>query len=96
MAMLTSPYCIVAQTKYFKGISMAFLDKLKNRVQEVAAEVADKVKDNLVEPEVAKKRIEICIACPKLIQITKTCKECGCFMGAKTKLKNVECPLNKW
>lgn len=75
---------------------MSFLEKLKERAAEVAEETASKIKDRVAEPEVAQKRIEICIACPSLIQITKTCKECGCFMAAKTKLKNAECPLKKW
>jgi hypothetical protein len=45
---------------------------------------------------VATERFEICKACPELIQLTKTCKKCGCFMEAKTKLPNASCPLNKW
>lgn len=24
------------------------------------------------------------------------CKQCGCFMELKTKIKNARCPLNKW
>jgi hypothetical protein len=75
---------------------MSFLDKLKNRINEVAEATAERVKDSLASEEVATKRIEICIACPELIQVTKTCKKCGCFMAAKTKMKNVECPLKKW
>jgi hypothetical protein len=75
---------------------MSFADKLKARVQEVAEEVAERVQGQLAPTDVAKKRIEICVECPSLIKLTKTCKECGCFMTAKTKLLNVECPLNKW
>lgn len=44
----------------------------------------------------AGKRFSICLSCPSLNQTTKTCKECGCFMAAKTKLKAATCPLNKW
>lgn len=75
---------------------MSFLEKLKERATEVAEAAAEKIKDNLAEPEVAQRRMEICIECPSLVQLTKSCKECGCFMTAKTKLKNVECPLKKW
>ncbi len=46
--------------------------------------------------EEAAERFSICLACPKLIQSTKRCSECGCFMAAKTKLKKATCPLNKW
>jgi hypothetical protein len=49
-----------------------------------------------VESEVASSRFEICKACPELIQLTKTCKKCGCFMEAKTKLPNASCPIGKW
>lgn len=75
---------------------MSFLNKLKTRMAEVADAATERIKDSLAPEEVATKRIEICIACPELIQVTKTCKQCGCFMAAKTKMKNVECPLKKW
>ena len=41
-------------------------------------------------------RFSICKRCPELIGLTKQCKKCGCFMVAKTKLKNATCPLHKW
>lgn len=46
--------------------------------------------------DIAAKRLEICLGCEKLIQVTKQCKECGCFMSMKTKLENATCPLGKW
>ena len=46
--------------------------------------------------EQAKNRYAICQKCPELITLTKQCKQCGCFMAIKTKLKNAECPLGKW
>jgi hypothetical protein len=48
------------------------------------------------DPEFAKKRLEICKACPELIKLTSQCKKCGCFMTLKTKLKEATCPLRKW
>ena len=42
------------------------------------------------------KRMSICEECPELIELTKQCKKCGCFMIMKTKLENATCPLNKW
>jgi hypothetical protein len=50
----------------------------------------------MADQDVAKSRMDICKGCPELIQITNQCKKCGCFMSAKTKLKNATCPLNKW
>lgn len=46
--------------------------------------------------ESATERFNICLACPELIQVTKQCKKCGCFMAAKTKLEKATCPLGKW
>jgi len=45
---------------------------------------------------VSAKRYEICEACPRFFKATKQCKECGCFMVIKTKLKEAQCPLQKW
>jgi hypothetical protein len=44
----------------------------------------------------ADKRYSICLECPELIGLTKTCKKCGCFMAAKTKLEHAKCPIGKW
>lgn len=41
-------------------------------------------------------RYNICLSCPSLIQATKTCKECGCFMAKKCKLPHASCPIGKW
>jgi hypothetical protein len=49
-----------------------------------------------VETEIAEERMAICDGCEHLIQATKTCKKCGCFMAAKTKLPNASCPVGKW
>lgn len=46
--------------------------------------------------DVYQERMSICSSCPELIKLTKQCRKCGCFMEAKTKLGNAECPLGKW
>jgi hypothetical protein len=46
--------------------------------------------------EKSSSRYSICLSCPELINLTKTCKKCGCFMAAKTKLEKAHCPINKW
>ena len=53
-------------------------------------------KTEYVEEEEASKRMDICKACPELIQLTKQCKKCGCFMELKTKLEYAKCPIGKW
>jgi hypothetical protein len=49
-----------------------------------------------VDDDVASARLDICRSCPSFIALTTTCKECGCVMKLKTKLKNASCPLDKW
>lgn len=52
--------------------------------------------NNYVDEEIARSRFEICSNCPELIGLTKQCKQCGCFMPGKVKLKQATCPLEKW
>ena len=51
--------------------------------------------ENTSEEE-ASSRYTVCLECPKLIKVTKQCKECGCIMSLKVKLKRATCPLGKW
>jgi hypothetical protein len=53
-------------------------------------------KENYTEEELAKARMDICLECDRLIQITKQCRECGCMMPLKVKLTNAKCPIGKW
>jgi hypothetical protein len=53
-------------------------------------------KESYTSEEEAKARLDMCNGCDRFINLTKQCKECGCFMPLKTKLKNTKCPLNKW
>lgn len=46
--------------------------------------------------EKSQKRLDICFGCDRLIKLTTQCKECGCFMNAKTKLPHASCPIGKW
>lgn len=41
-------------------------------------------------------RLQICKECPRLFKPTMQCKECGCFMRIKTRLKSASCPIGKW
>jgi len=56
--------------------------------------------DVLTQPKVAddvsEKRMSVCNECPELIQATKQCKQCGCFMNMKVRLEKATCPLGKW
>jgi hypothetical protein len=44
----------------------------------------------------AAKRLDICKACPKIINPTLQCDICKCFMGAKVHLEKATCPIGKW
>lgn len=46
--------------------------------------------------EVESTRFSLCADCPELIKLTSQCKQCGCFMKVKVKIKNATCPLGKW
>jgi hypothetical protein len=46
--------------------------------------------------EEARFRYNACLECDRLITSTKQCKECGCIMPLKTKIKNATCPIGKW
>ena len=41
-------------------------------------------------------RYSICLDCPEFINLTKQCKQCGCFMKTKTKFEKAKCPIGKW
>jgi hypothetical protein len=49
-----------------------------------------------VDKEMQNYRYNICKSCDKFINLTKQCKECGCFMTLKTRLKLTSCPIGKW
>jgi hypothetical protein len=51
---------------------------------------------NYTEKEIRDIRYDLCKQCDKLFKPTRTCRECGCFMAAKTWLKHAECPIGKW
>jgi len=47
-------------------------------------------------PNFAVRRWNICVSCDRLFKPTRQCKECGCFMKIKVRLKGSTCPLKKW
>ena len=42
---------------------------------------------NYTTLEIAQERLDICQSCEFLFKKTNTCKKCGCFMDAKTRIK---------
>jgi hypothetical protein len=49
----------------------------------------------LTDKDNYKKRLETCEKCEHK-SVFNICKLCGCFVIAKAKIKNSNCPINKW
>jgi hypothetical protein len=49
-----------------------------------------------VSNDILADRLNICVYCPRYKSKTQQCRECGCFMPLKAKLKDATCPLGKW
>ena len=52
-------------------------------------------KDGWASKEEWENRIKECSNCEHLTKSMR-CKECGCFMKAKVRIKGAACPLGKW
>jgi hypothetical protein len=63
----------------------------------LATAVANFVKNlvDRVDDEEREIRFSTCKQCPDLNALD-TCRHCGCFMRAKTYLKDSKCPIDKW
>lgn len=66
---------------------------LADKAKQLAQEAFDKVK---LPEAIRNVRYDICKSCDELIELTSTCKKCGCFMAVKTYVPNASCPINKW
>ena len=71
---------------------MSIISGLKHRMDQVV----EAARTAIAEPEVAQHRIEICNSCEFLLEITRNCKKCGCFVDVKTKISHTSCPVKKW
>ena len=49
-----------------------------------------------VESGERERREDICSKCPQFDIKRNRCRECGCFMRAKTTLRSSHCPIGKW
>jgi hypothetical protein len=70
--------------------------KEKNKGDKVVPWDIINPKINKLSEEESQKRLDMCLSCDRLIKVTTQCKECGCFMNAKTKLPHAYCPIGKW
>ena len=49
-----------------------------------------------MEAKTPKERFAICQDCNHFFKPTATCKQCGCFMKIKVKMRKSECPIGLW
>ena len=52
--------------------------------------------DNKKSRDLMETRMPMCKLCPNRIRVTNTCKECGCFLPAKTRVPDESCPIDLW
>jgi hypothetical protein len=46
--------------------------------------------------ELAHERYEICKSCEHLVDLTKQCNQCWCWLPAKVRKYSTRCPIGKW
>jgi hypothetical protein len=49
-----------------------------------------------VDGKTYNQRMLICKKCPLLIPVINQCRQCGCFMNLKAKIKHAICPIGNW
>lgn len=73
------------------------LAKLKEKLIKSKQVLEDTLDENFkADPVVRENRLSLCMSCEHLFKPTDSCKKCGCFVKAKTWIKDSKCPLNKW
>ena len=72
---------------------VSILEKLKQKIETSKQVLEDSIKVTDITRD---ERLNLCMSCEHLFKPTNTCKKCGCFVKAKTWLKDAKCPLNKW
>lgn len=81
---------------YLNGVKVMNPEKMTDEDHKKVTPLDLLNNDNYTTREIRDGRYETCLGCERLIRLTRTCKECGCFMSLKTWLKYAECPIGKW
>jgi hypothetical protein len=77
-------------------MSTNFLNKLKEKTNIIKANTVNLIETVKIDEETRNTRLDLCLSCEHLFEPTQNCKKCGCFVQAKTWLKNTSCPIKKW
>ena len=72
---------------------LSSLDMTPELLEEMAAQ--EPVTEDTVSEDIYRSRLEICMACDKLIG-GMTCRECGCFVQFRARHKSAACIYGKW
>lgn len=51
---------------------------------------------NKAKTEMSKPRTAICSLCQHKDKVLNSCNACGCFLPAKTRVEDAECPFGYW
>ena len=73
-----------------------FIDKFKNRIIELQKNATETVDNFVASSDLQKERLDICKTCEHFFPPTFSCMKCGCFLKAKTVMKDQNCPKRNW
>jgi hypothetical protein len=73
-----------------------FKDKLTQINQSTKNRAVELISVMKIDEEIRTTRLDLCLSCEHLFKPTQNCKKCGCFVQAKTWLKESSCPIKKW
>jgi hypothetical protein len=85
----------MSNSNEIKNELMGRLKTLSDTVTDSFGELA-KGKSIFVSSPIQESRISTCNSCEYFNDKTTQCRQCGCFMSAKTRLKTSSCPVGKW
>lgn len=73
-------------------------DSIWRRAANYAASTAAHVLAGMpqTEPSVRRRRLEVCGVCPHLVQPSKVCGVCSCYVEKKSMRAGEHCPIGKW
>lgn len=74
-------------------------EELLEKKAEMEISIQQRLEDEttfFVATEISQERYSICQSCDRFNSFTTQCKECGCIMYLKSKLRGHVCPMNKW
>ena len=78
-------------------VKASLLGMVGNLAKAVVKEAGSVVRNDApITEEAIEARLAICVTCDRYLAQAKRCKECGCFMKFKSRLRNEHCPLGKW